>query len=104
MKNTKTCPKCGGNHILRVEDNGGVSLYLGLLSRPPGGPIRLHRLRLCGELGGRTVHGRSEQAIRKGKFLIVGASLARPVAALRQRFPAPKVRRATKGRPYKYFS
>ena len=35
MKNTKTCPKCGGNHILRVEDNGGVSLYLGLLSRPP---------------------------------------------------------------------
>ena len=35
MKNTKTCSKCGGNHILRVEDNGGVSLYLGLLSRPP---------------------------------------------------------------------
>lgn len=35
MKNTKTCPKCGGNHILRVEDNGGVSLYLGLLSRTP---------------------------------------------------------------------
>ena len=35
MKKTKTCPKCGGNHILRVEDNGGVSLYLGLLSRTP---------------------------------------------------------------------
>lgn len=38
MKETKTCPKCGGSHILRVEDgvdSTGISLYLGILSRVP---------------------------------------------------------------------
>ena len=38
MKNTKTCPKCGGNHILRVEDLGGdrgINLVLGWFSVVP---------------------------------------------------------------------
>ena len=38
MKNSKTCPKCGSSHILRVEDGAdstGISLYLGFLSRTP---------------------------------------------------------------------
>ena len=38
MKNTNTCPKCGGRRILRVEDgmnSTGISLYLGILSLIP---------------------------------------------------------------------
>ena len=38
MKNSKTCPKCGGTHILRVEDAGGdrgIRLILGWLSVVP---------------------------------------------------------------------
>ena len=38
MKTGNPCPKCGGCHILRVEDgmdSTGISLYLGLLSQVP---------------------------------------------------------------------
>ena len=38
MKPGKTCPKCGGTHILRVEDGGattGVSLYLSFFAWVP---------------------------------------------------------------------
>lgn len=38
MKNTKTCPKCGGNEILRVEDVVGdrsINLVLGFFSAVP---------------------------------------------------------------------
>ena len=38
MKNTKTCPKCGGTRILRVMDGVGdrsISLILGWLTRVP---------------------------------------------------------------------
>ena len=38
MKNSKTCPKCGGTHILRVEDGLGersINLILGWFSVVP---------------------------------------------------------------------
>ena len=38
MKQTNTCPKCGGSRILRVEDGAGrtgISLYLGFMSMTP---------------------------------------------------------------------
>ena len=38
MKNTKTCPKCGGRALLRVKDTGGnsgISLILGLFKVVP---------------------------------------------------------------------
>jgi predicted nucleic-acid-binding Zn-ribbon protein len=38
MKNSKTCPKCGGTHILRVEDsvsNSSISLILSMFNAIP---------------------------------------------------------------------
>ena len=60
MKNSHTCPKCGSRDIVRIPDH--PSRYASgsnILHHPvhpagqgPGDPLRLLRLRVCGELGG----------------------------------------------------
>ena len=60
MKNSHTCPKCGSRDIVRIPDHpgryaSGSNIYTSkytLHGQDPGDPLRLLRLRVCGELGG----------------------------------------------------